>query len=94
VILSAMFAATILMADTTPAAAAAAATTVSPATVTAPSTKDAKADKPRLICKTEAVTGSLMPKKTCYTSDDLAQRRQEERANLEKIQNQLGLQSR
>ena len=88
-----MFAATILMADTTPAAAAAA-TTVSPATVSAPATKDAKADKPRLICKTEAVTGSLMPKKTCYTSDDLAQRRQEERANLEKMQNQLGLQSR
>jgi len=87
-----MFAATILMADTTPAAAAAA-TTVTPATVSAPTTKDAKADKPRLICKTEAVTGSLMPKKTCYTSDDLAQRRQEERANLEKIQSQIGLQS-
>jgi hypothetical protein len=87
-----MFAATILMADTTPAAATAAAT-VTPATVTAPTTKDAKADKPRLICKTEAVTGSLMPKKTCYTSDDLAQRRQEERANLEKMQNQLGLQA-
>jgi hypothetical protein len=87
-----MFAATILMADTTPAAAAA--TTVSPATVTAPTTKDAKADKPRLICKTEAVTGSLFPKKTCYASDDLAQRRQEERANLQRMQNQLGLQTR
>jgi hypothetical protein len=90
VILSAMFAATILMADTTPAAAAAA-STVSPATVTA-TPKAAPANKPRLICKTESVTGSLMPKKTCYTSDDLAQRKQEERANLEKMQNQLGLQ--
>lgn len=90
-ILSAMFAATILLADTTPAAAAAA-TTVSPATVTAPTTKDAPANKPRLICRTEAVTGSMFPKKTCYTSDDLAQRKQEERANLEKMQNQLGLQ--
>lgn len=89
-ILSALFAATVLMADTTPAAEAAA-KTVSPATVTA-AVKDAPANKPRLICKTESVTGSLMPKKTCYTSDDLAQRKQEERANLEKMQNQLGLQ--
>jgi hypothetical protein len=86
-----MFAATILMADTTPAAAAAA-STVSPATVTA-APKATPANKPRLICKSESVTGSLMPKKTCYTSDDLAQRKQEERANLEKMQNQLGLQS-
>ena len=90
-ILSAMFAATILMADTTPAAAAAA-NSVSPATVTA-APKAAPANKPRLICKTESVTGSLMPKKTCYNSDDLAQRKQEERANLEKMQNQLGLQT-
>lgn len=88
-ILSAMFAATILLADTTPAAATAA-TTVSPATVTA--TPAAKTEKPRLICKTEAVTGSLFPKKTCYTSDDMAQRKQEERANLERMQNQIGLQ--
>jgi hypothetical protein len=91
VILSAMFAATILLADTTPAAATAA-TTVSPATVTG-AAKAAPANKPRLICKTESVTGSLMPKKTCYTADDLAMRKQEERANLEKMQNQIGLQS-
>jgi hypothetical protein len=86
-----MFAASILLADTTPVAASAAGA-VSPATVTAPP-KAAPANKPRVICKTESVTGSLMPKKTCYTSDDLAQRKQEERANLEKMQNQLGLQS-
>jgi hypothetical protein len=91
VILSAMLAATILLADATPAAAAAA-TTVSPATVTA-TAKDAKANKPRLICKTEPVTGSMFPKKTCYASDDMAQRRQDERANLERIQSQIGLQS-
>ena len=86
-----MFAATILLADTTPAAATAAAT-VSPATVTATPARDAKPEKPRLICKTEAVTGSLFSKKTCYTSDEMAARKQEERANLEKLQNQLGLQ--
>jgi hypothetical protein len=84
-----MFAATILLADTTPAAATAAAT-VAPATVTAPAAKAERTEKPRLICKSEVVTGSLFPKKTCYTSDDLAQRRQEERANLERMQNNLG----
>jgi hypothetical protein len=89
--LPALLAATVLMADAVPAATPA--TTVSPATVSAKA-KTEPANKPRVICKTESVTGSLMPKKTCYTSDDLAQRRQEERANLEKIQNQLGLQSR
>ena len=85
-----MFAATILLADTTPAAATAA-STVTPATVTAKAAAPA-ANKPRLICKTEAVTGSMFPKKTCYTADDLAQRKQEERANLERMQNNIGLQ--
>lgn len=84
-----MLAATVLMADTTPTAAAAAAT-VSPAATAgaaAPAKTPAKTpEKPRLICKTESVTGSLMPKKTCYNSDDLAVRRQDERQNLERMQ--------
>jgi hypothetical protein len=45
-----------------------------------------KADKPKVVCHTEAVTGSLMPKRTCYTEEQSAQRRQEERQNLERIQ--------
>jgi invasion protein IalB len=80
--LSAMLAATVLMADTTPAAAAS--TTAKTAEAPAPAAK--KTEKPKLICKTESVTGSMMPKKTCYSSDDLAQRQQEERQNLERIQ--------
>jgi len=96
-----MFAASILLADTTPAAAAAAnavtppaaaTDTVSPATVTA-APKAAPANKPRVVCRTEPVTGSMFPKKTCYTTDDMAQRKQDERANLEHMQNNLGLQS-
>lgn len=90
-ILSAMFAATVLLADTTPAAAAAA-STVSPATVTAAPKAD-EAKKPRLVCRTEAVTGSMFPKKTCYSVEDAAQRKQDERANLERMQNTVGLQS-
>jgi hypothetical protein len=88
-ILSAMFAATMLLADTTPAAATAA-SNVNPATAAAPA-KPAKADKPRVICKSESVTGSLMPKKTCYTTDDYAQRQQDERQNLERMQNNLAM---
>jgi 3-oxoacyl-ACP reductase-like protein len=84
-----MLAATLLMADTP--AAAAAATTVTPATVNGAAAPAKTDDKPKLICKTEAVTGSLMPKKTCYNSDQMAQRRQDERANLERIQNQLSM---
>jgi hypothetical protein len=86
-----MLAATLLMADTP---AAAAATTFTPATVNAAAAPAKTDDKPKLICKTEAVTGSLMPKKTCYTSDQMAQRRQDERANLEKLQSQLGMTSK
>jgi hypothetical protein len=92
-ILAALAAATLMLAETTPAAAAAAATsptTVSPATVTA--TPAAAAKKPdRLICRSESVTGSLMPKKTCYLESEIAQRKQDERQNLERIQSQVGL---
>jgi 3-oxoacyl-ACP reductase-like protein len=87
-ILSAMFAASILLADATPKAA------VTPAPAAAANPAPApKAEKPRLICRTEAVTGSLMAKKTCYASDDMAQRKQEERQNLEKLQDQLPIRS-
>jgi 3-oxoacyl-ACP reductase-like protein len=82
-----MLAATVMLAGATPAAAAA---TVTPATAVAAPAK-AAASKPRLICKTESVTGSLMPKKTCYTSDDYAQRQQDQRQNLERMQNNLSL---
>lgn len=80
----AMLAATVLFADTTPAAAKAA-DAVTPATSAAPVTKT---EKPKVICKSEQVTGSLMAKKTCYTQDQMAQRRQDERQNLERLQSQ------
>jgi len=91
VILSAMIAATLMLADTTPAAAAAA-TTAHPAPAAAPAASTAPAKKPkdRLICRSEAVTGSLMPKKTCYLESERAQIRQDQRQNLERMQNNLG----
>jgi invasion protein IalB len=93
VILIAMFAASMMLAETTPAAATAAAAAPTAAAPAAPAVAAKKDEKPRLICKTEAVTGSLFPKKTCYTSDQLAQRQQDERQNLEKIQNNLAIKS-
>lgn len=80
-----MLAATIMLADATPAAAA---TTTPPASAAAakPAAKATKTVPDKVICKTESVTGSLFPKKTCYSSSELAQRQQEERANLEKVQ--------
>jgi invasion protein IalB len=93
VILIAMLAGTMMLAETTPAAATAATAAPTPAPAPASPAVAKKDDKPRVICKTEAVTGSLMPKKTCYTSDQYAQRQQDERQNLEKMQNQLGMKS-
>jgi 3-oxoacyl-ACP reductase-like protein len=82
-----MLAATVLMADTTPAAATAAATTVAAKPAEAAAAPAAtKTEKPRLICRTENVIGSLMPKKTCYSSDELSVRQRDERQNLERIQ--------
>jgi hypothetical protein len=91
-ILTILFAAGALLADTTPAGTAAA--TVAPPAATGSATpgKTAAAAKPKLICRTESVTGSLMPKKTCYSPDDFAQRQQEERDNLRRIQNNRGFQ--
>jgi hypothetical protein len=89
-----MFAATIMLADTTPAAATAATAAAPTAAAPASAAKAAEAPKtakPKIVCRTEAVTGSMFPKKTCYALDDLAQRQQEERKNLQQMQNQLGL---
>jgi hypothetical protein len=87
-----MIAATIMLADTTPAAAAAAAT-AQPAMAATPAAAAAPAAKPKdkLICRSESVTGSLMPKKTCFLESERAQIKQDQRQNLEKLQNNLGL---
>jgi uncharacterized protein (DUF2147 family) len=81
-----MFAATIMLADATPAAA-----TAATAAAPAEAAKATKTEKPKMVCRTEAVTGSMFPKKTCYQLDDLAQRQQEERKNLQQMQNNLSL---
>jgi hypothetical protein len=91
VILSTLLAATIMMAQssaTTPSDLTAA----PPAPASAAQAKQAEKDGAKLVCKSEAVTGSLFPKKTCYRADEMAQRKQEERQNLERSQSQIPLQ--
>jgi uncharacterized protein (DUF2147 family) len=79
-----MLAATMMLADTTPAAATAA-TTATPAPAAA-----AKPEKEKVVCKTEVVTGSLFPKKTCRSVAEFSREQQEQRQNLERMQNNLG----
>lgn len=93
--LSAMLAATMLLAQTTPNAApapapspgapASPATTVSPATVTAPP-KAGTIAADKLVCKEEPILGSRMTKKVCYQAKERALQLQDERQNLERIQ--------
>ncbi|THD61602.1 hypothetical protein [Phenylobacterium sp.] len=75
-----MIASALFMADT-PAVADAAKTDAPPAKAA-----DAPAAKPKVVCHTESVTGSLTPKKTCYNVEQSAERKQEERQDLEKMQ--------
>jgi uncharacterized protein (DUF2147 family) len=89
VILSVLFAASMMLADATPAAATAV-TPVQPAAAAAPAKK---ADEDKMVCKTEAVTGSLFPKKTCRLKSEFAHEQQEQRQNLQRMQNQLGARS-
>ena len=84
-ILSTLLAATVMFADAPPAAATAA-TTAPAKAASAP----AKPVEDKLICRSEAVTGSLMPKKTCRRASDMARDRQDQRENLERIQREVG----
>jgi hypothetical protein len=81
-----------MMAQSSSTATPSSLTAAPPAPVSAAQAKQADKDGAKLVCKSEAVTGSLFPKKTCYRADEMAQRRQEERANLERSQNEIPLQ--
>jgi hypothetical protein len=86
-----MIAATLMLADATPAAATAAqpAQPAAAAAAATPATP-AKPVEDKLICRSEEVTGSLMPKKVCRRASDIARDRQDQRENLERIQREVG----
>jgi hypothetical protein len=86
-----MIAAALLLADTPAATAVAPPAPAAPAAASAakpaPEKTAAAKSNDRVVCRTEAVTGSMFPKKVCYSTQQAAERRQDERENLEKIQN-------
>lgn len=89
--ISALFAAAILLAETTPAAAPAAA----PAAPAAPqATVDGapvvKVKRDDMLCKQEEVLGTRIPKKVCYTRAEQEARSQQDRQNVERMQSQFG----
>ncbi len=79
-----LFAAAVLLAETTPAAAGNPADATPPAAAKAPP----KVNKDGLICRTEEVLGSRIPKRVCFTPEEAAQRAQEDRTNVEHMQGQ------
>jgi hypothetical protein len=83
----ALLAATVLMADSAAALQAApAAAAPTPAATATPNAKPAQADGNKLVCRNEPTLGSRLPTKKCSTAAEIAQRRLEDRANLEKLQ--------
>ena len=84
----ALLAATVLMADSTPAlqAATTAAQPQAVATTAEQNTKPKKPASNALVCKNEPVLGSRLPTKRCRTTEQMAAQQQEDQANLEKAQ--------
>ena len=87
--ISALFAAAILLAETTPAAAPAAMPAAPQATADgAPAVAKVKRDD--MLCKQEEVLGTRIPKKVCYTRAEQEARSQQDRQNVERMQSQFG----
>jgi len=84
----AFLAAAALMADSTTAmqVASTPASTPAAAAAAAPNAKPAQADAKRVICRNEPTLGTRLPTKKCRTVASMAERQQEDRANLEKLQ--------
>ncbi|MDE2488977.1 MAG: hypothetical protein KGO51_16415 [Alphaproteobacteria bacterium] len=78
--IAAMFAAAALLAGGSPAAGAPAATT------TADARPAPKAKTNDLVCRKEALLGSNIPQKVCYSRSEDAANRQESRMTLERMQ--------
>jgi hypothetical protein len=85
----ALFAATVLMADSAAALQAAPSTTTQSQAVAATAEQNAKPKKQAgntLICKNEPVLGSRLPTKRCRTAEQIAQQQQQDQADLDKAQ--------
>ena len=85
--LTVMLAAVALLAETTPAATQAPAPVAAPAAAAKPA---AKADSD-IVCHKEAILGSNIPKKVCYSKAEYEENRKETRQNVEHMQNNIGI---
>ena len=86
--LTVMLAAMALLADTTPAAAQAAPPAAAPAAAAAKPAARADSD---IVCRKEAILGSNIPKKVCYSKAEYEENRKETRQNVEHMQNNIGI---
>jgi hypothetical protein len=83
--ISAIFAAAVLLADVTPPAGEAA---TAQAPTAAPAAKTKEKSKDALVCHTDANLGTRLPKKVCVRAADADQQRQQDRAAIERAQSQ------
>jgi len=79
--ISVLFAAAMLLADTTAAAQPA-----QPAKTEAAAPQKAKDDPNTVVCRSEPVLGSRMPVKRCRTKGDMAAQKLEDRQAIERAQ--------
>jgi hypothetical protein len=91
--IGAVFTVAILLADAAPAAAQ----TSAPAPAAAPGSQVASA-KPKvnrdgMICHTEEILGSRIPKKVCMTPAEAEDRARQDQQNLQHMQSQNGFRS-
>ena len=83
--IGAVFAAAILLAETTPAAGNPAA----PAAATPPAPVEQKmVDRDTKVCHNEEILGSRIPKRVCYTQAESEARSQQDRQTVERLQSQ------
>jgi hypothetical protein len=86
--IGAVFSAALLLAQAAPAAMPPAA---APApVVTSTSAPAQKVNKDGLICHSEQILGTRIPKRVCFTPEEAEQRRLQDKANLERMQSQNG----
>ena len=78
--IAAIFTVALLLADTAPAAA----------TPPAPTAAAPKVNKDGLVCHTQEVLGSRIPKKVCTTPEEAADRAAQDRRNIERMQGNTG----
>jgi hypothetical protein len=85
--IAAIFFAAMVLAQNTPTAPPPPAVVATPAGAQVAAANDpTKARRDELLCKTEKVMGTLIPKKVCYTREQEEARTQEDRQNTERLQ--------